>query len=102
VREVWNARGKELLMAHALRGKLGRIRGVRRQRIQDVIEARLKVALGVSARQEIIVARAKSHGASTATVASSSKILASELSLILASPRDPPDFPAPTITTQHA
>jgi hypothetical protein len=102
VREVWNARGKELLMAHALRGKLGRIRGVRRQRIQDVIEARLKVVLGVSARQEIIVACAKSHGASTAAVASSSKILASELSLILASPRDPPDFPAPTITTQHA
>jgi hypothetical protein len=86
-------------MAHALWGKLGRIRGVRRRRIQNVIEARLKVVLGVSARQETIVACAKSHGASTAAVASSSKILASELSLILASPRDPPDFPAPTITT---
>jgi undecaprenyl pyrophosphate synthase len=94
-REEWNARGKELPIAHALWGKLGGARGAREQRIQNAIEARLKVAWNVGQRRNIAVACVKSHGTSTDVVASSSKILASELSLNLASPRDPPGLSPP-------
>jgi hypothetical protein len=47
VRDVWNARGKELLVAHALRGKRKSGRGARMQRVQNAIEARLVVTVKV-------------------------------------------------------
>jgi hypothetical protein len=47
VRDVWNARGKELLVAHALRGKREGGRGARMQRVQNAIEARLVVTAKV-------------------------------------------------------
>jgi len=65
VKEVWNARGKELLVAHALRGRRGGTRKAREQRVQIRMEARLEVNVEVDLKPAIVVACVKSHGAST-------------------------------------
>jgi len=56
VREVWNARGKELLVAHALRGRRGGTRKAREQRVQIRMEARLEVSVEVDLNPAIVVA----------------------------------------------
>jgi hypothetical protein len=83
--EIWNARGKELPVAHALRGRVGGVRSTHIRRSWEVKAASFQSADFPERNGRFKIWCAIVECDSRIDSASSSKILASDLSLNLAS-----------------
>jgi hypothetical protein len=83
--EIWNARGKELPVAHALRGRIGGVRSAHIRRSREVRAASFQSAKNPKRTRGFKIWCAIVECDSRIDSASSSKILASDLSLNLAS-----------------